>query len=111
MKENLITEEEETILNIFAKLMKETGDLNRNVLIMPSKDEECKLIIKKKDNKWISYVKERGVIDPVLEYDDLYDCCMDIFDNLEKSSADYCTDIFQVLVQDIRKNKVKSKTM
>ena len=102
--ENL-SEEEKTVLGAFLKVLKESGDLTRNI-VYPTKKEDVdkhieRLQFYKKGNKWVSYILERNERGGYHEYDSLYPLCLDAFECLEKSHTDYCMEAFPPLVQEV----------
>jgi len=104
-----LSDEEKVILSIFAKLLKETGLLSRNVEIFPKEYVEDRLIVEKKDSKWVSYINERGKVTDYSEFDDLYSLCLNAFDLIDIDSKNYCIDIFVPLVEDLINNEFKQK--
>ena len=106
-----LTDEENVIMSIFTKLLKETNHLSRNVIIFPSNIQEGKMIIDKSDYKWIFYIYERGKVFGYKEYDNLYSLCIDVFKSLDKDSTDYCMDVFVPLVEDLMNNEFNQKKM
>lgn len=109
-----LEDEEKTILDAFIKLLKEKKEFYLNV-VYPQEYEVNKyqerITFYKLDNKWVSYILERNQKSGYREYDDLYTLCMDIFNSLEKSHSDYHLDIFPILVEDIKKNYSKTKSI
>ncbi len=93
-----LNNEEKVILNVFSKLLNETGHLSRNVEIFPKEYIEDRLIVEKKDDKWVFYINERGKVSSYREYNDLFSLCMDLFEALDKESTDYCMKEFPLLV-------------
>ena len=99
-------EDEKKVLDAFIKVLKESGDLPRNI-VYPSKEEVDEHIERlqfyKKGNKWVSYILERNERGGYREYDSLVPLCFDSFECLEKSHTDYCKSVFPGMIQDILK--------
>ena len=115
--ENL-TEVELNLLEVFTKLLKETGYLNTSIKVCPERNKDgsfkkvdSALHICKQDDSWLTFIYERGAIDECYKYNDMFSACLKVFSMIETKDRDYCLDVFPPLAYEIMKPKTKCKKL
>ena len=105
-----LTSEEEIMLSIFKQLLNKRVLLNEFYFFKRRSDGVGGFCIYKENEKWISYIYERGQKYGYSEYSDLYSLCMHTFESLDKESTDYCKKEFPILVDEFSNSNGINRT-
>ena len=98
MKYDDLTLEEKFVFDTFILLLK---SINYSELFVLGNNNITKgFAIYKENNKWKEYVIDECEIIGYVQYENIYDLCMNSFNYIDKENRDYCIVCFPLLIKE-----------